>query len=293
MLVRRAILCRGYCTQAVDKKKQMSLVQELRGMTAAGLMDCKKALVESEWNVDGAVEWLKERGIAKADKAKKRTAANGLVGVGVGEGGALMYELNSESDFVAKTEGFVQIFDHIYERAKAMDLPTDATPEALAETLSSEPSIEASLIKGMSTTGEKHHIRRATYFPTAPNGAFGYYIHNKAAVPHAGLTCSLVELIASEPPRNVAALTKAATQVAQHIVAESLSEENTTPLKEQLFMQTERTVGGFLKGMAKQAGCKKIEIGATQLWRCGEGVETAGDSFADEVAKMVDSAKSA
>eukprot|EP01064_Diplonema_japonicum_P010297 TRINITY_DN17593_c0_g1_i1.p1 TRINITY_DN17593_c0_g1~~TRINITY_DN17593_c0_g1_i1.p1 ORF type:complete len:292 (+),score=89.43 TRINITY_DN17593_c0_g1_i1:51-926(+) len=279
-----------WCSAGMDKKQMMAKVQELRRITSAGLMDCKKALVGNEWEIDGAIEWLKERGIAKADKTKRRTAANGLVGVGLGEKGALVYELNSESDFVAKTDGFIDIFKLVQKQAENLDLTTAKGEEEVASALRAEPTIGATLVKGMATTGEKHHIRRALFFPTLPDTSYGFYIHNKSSYSAAGLTCALVQLTATPALRNPEALQKAATQVSQHIVAESLSSEKDTPLREQNFMQTEKTVGGYLKGMAKQAGCKKIEIGQTLLWRCGEGIEVGGDSFADEVAKMVKSA---
>ena len=86
-----------------------SLVKELRDTTGAGMMDAKKALTETDGNIDAAVDWLRTKGLAKAAKKAGRTAAEGLVGVAVSDGSAVAVEVNSETDFVGKNAEFQEM----------------------------------------------------------------------------------------------------------------------------------------------------------------------------------------
>ena len=88
-----------------------SQVKELREKTGAGMMDCKKALEETQGDLDKAVDWLREKGIAKAAKKAGRIAAEGLTRVKVSGNKAVIFEINSETDFVAKNEQFLQLLD--------------------------------------------------------------------------------------------------------------------------------------------------------------------------------------
>ena len=105
-----------------------SLVKQLRDMTGAGMMDCKAALTETGGNIEEAVDWLRKKGIAKADKKSGRTAAEGLVGVASDDSGAVVVEVNSETDFVARNEAFQELVRNIADAA----LATDGSVEAVA-----------------------------------------------------------------------------------------------------------------------------------------------------------------
>ena len=105
-------------------------VKELRERTGAGMMDCKKALTECDGDMDKAIDWLREKGIAKAAKKSDRIAAEGLTRVGVEGNTAVIFEVNSETDFVAKNEQFLKLLDDIKTALFA------AKPATLEEALS-------------------------------------------------------------------------------------------------------------------------------------------------------------
>eukprot|EP00659_Diplonema_papillatum_P020870 gene20870-32186_t len=271
-------------------------LKEVRAMTGAGLLDCKKALAESGDDIDAALKWLEHRGIAKADKKRGRAAAAGAVAVAQVEGdagGIVVFELNSESDFVARTEQFLKLMSVVQHAAAGTAAALAAADRPrLLEVLQGDEQLAAAITDGIAKTGENIKLRRAVWIPCPEHGAAGCYIHNKVPandhVAGAGLVASIC-CVAPELPApvgNPAALAQAATQLAQHILAESVSESSGTPLREQQFMGTEKTVGGWLKAKAKAAGCKRIEVSNTLLWRCGEGVEVQQSNFAEEVAKM-------
>ena len=90
-----------------------AMVKELREKTSAGMMDCKKALVETNGDMSAAIDWLRERGIAKAAKKSDRVAAEGLCSVAIEGNTAVIFELNSETDFVAKNEQFLTLLDKL------------------------------------------------------------------------------------------------------------------------------------------------------------------------------------
>ena len=90
-----------------------AMVKELREKTSAGMMDCKKALVETNGDMSAAIDWLRERGIAKAAKKSDRVAAEGLCSVAIDGNTAVIFELNSETDFVAKNEQFLSLLDKL------------------------------------------------------------------------------------------------------------------------------------------------------------------------------------
>ncbi len=141
------------------------LVKELRGKTGAGMMDCKKALAESEGDVEKAIEWLRKRGITKADKQLSKTTAEGLVGSYIHTGGRLgvLVELNCQTDFVARNEAFQQLVKDIamqiaacpgVEYVRVEDIPAEIVAkekeiEAGKDDLSSKPeAVRAKIVDG-------------------------------------------------------------------------------------------------------------------------------------------------
>ncbi len=150
------------------------LVKELRDKTGAGMMDCKKALVATEGNIEQAVDWLREKGIAKAAKKASRIAAEGSCVVKTEGNKAIIFELNCETDFVAKNDNFVNLTNKI---ADAL-LASDATCEACALEVAVEgKSLKEFLLESISAIGENLTFRRFSVVAKNDNQEFGAYMH--------------------------------------------------------------------------------------------------------------------
>ena len=150
------------------------MVKDLREMTGAGMMDCKKALVETEGNMDEAVEFLRKKGQAKAEKKASRIAAEGICRIAVKGNSAAVVEVNSETDFVAKNEKFQtfvgQVADVIVQGDYADVDALLAAPFIDADT------VQEALVEKIATIGEKLSIRRFEKV-TAENGCVVTYTH--------------------------------------------------------------------------------------------------------------------
>ena len=155
-------------------------VKELREKTGAGIMDAKRALVETDGNMEAAAELLREKGIAKAEKKADRIAAEGLTGIAVNGNTAALIELNSETDFVAKNEQFVAI---VKETAELIAEKKPATnEEALALTTAEGISLEHSYTQATATIGEKISFRRFQLIEKTDAQTFGVYQHNQGRI---------------------------------------------------------------------------------------------------------------
>lgn len=155
-------------------------VKELREKTGAGIMDAKRALVETDGNMEAAAELLREKGIAKAEKKADRIAAEGLTGIAVNGNTAALIELNSETDFVAKNEQFVAI---VKETAELIAEKKPATnEEALALTTAEGISLEDSYTQATATIGEKISFRRFQLIEKTDAQTFGVYQHNQGRI---------------------------------------------------------------------------------------------------------------
>ena len=155
-------------------------VKELREKTGAGIMDAKRALVETDGNMEAAAELLREKGIAKAEKKADRIAAEGLTGIAVNGKTAALIELNSETDFVAKNEQFVAI---VKETAELIAEKKPATnEEALALTTAEGISLEDSYTQATATIGEKISFRRFQLIEKTDAQTFGVYQHNQGRI---------------------------------------------------------------------------------------------------------------
>ncbi len=147
-------------------------VAALRDLTGAGMMDCKKALVEAEGNMDKAVEILREKGIAKAAKKESRIAAEGMVGAVVEGNKGVLLEINCESDFVAKGEPFKKIVDTV---ARVILAQNPANVEALLECKLEDGTVKDYMTAQTVAIGEKLSIRRFEVYETT--GKIEIYIH--------------------------------------------------------------------------------------------------------------------
>ena len=150
-----------------------SLVKELRERTGAGMMECKKALTENNGDIDAAAEWLRKSGLAKADKKAGRVAAEGRIAVAQDGGKAVLVEINSETDFVAKDENFLAFANAVAQAALASGA---ADAEALkAAKLASGETVEEARAAAIAKVGENVQVRRLARVDSANNVAA--YVH--------------------------------------------------------------------------------------------------------------------
>ena len=172
------------------------LVKELREITGAGMMDCKRALVETNGNIDNAITWLREKGIAKAAKKQDRIAAEGIVTFEVEGNKALVFELNSETDFVAKNQVFLDI---AHEIGQAI-IKSNATNDV--EALNAEVGgvkVSDMVVNATAKIGEKISLRRVHVFQKNDSQVFGLYSHMGGKI----VTFTLLEGGNEEVARNV------------------------------------------------------------------------------------------
>ncbi len=199
-------------------------VKELREKSGAGMMDCKKALTETNGDMDAAIDWLRTKGLATAAKKSSRTAAEGLVGVAVqGTKGAAV-EVNSETDFVAKNEQFQDFVRTVTDLA----LETGSDVAKLAEAgYPGGGTVAEKLTANIATIGENQTLRRAKVVEVS-KGTVVPYVHN-AAAPGLGKIGVLVALEGDAPVADMEAVGK---QIAMHIAAafpQALTEDGLDP----------------------------------------------------------------
>ncbi|MBS0503819.1 MAG: elongation factor Ts [Proteobacteria bacterium] len=187
-----------------------AMVKDLRERSGAGMMDCKKALAETNGDIEAAIDWLRAKGLASAGKKAGRTAAEGLVGVATAGTKGVAVEVNSETDFVAKNEQFQQFVRDVTKLA----LETGDDVAALLNAKMGEGSVQDALTANIATIGENQTLRRAKIVSVA-NGAVVSYVHN-AAAPGMGKIGVLVALEGDAPADKMEALGK---QLAMHIAA--------------------------------------------------------------------------
>lgn len=281
------------------------LVKELREKTGAGMMDCKKALTETDGDIDKAIDYLREKGIAKAAKKADRIAAEGLVHVETKGNDAVIVEINSETDFVARNEGFQELVKEIANQV----LDTKAeTVEALMETtLPNGKSVDERIKEAISTIGEKLSVRRFAIRTKTDNDAFGAYLHMGGRI--GVLTVvggSTDEEVARDVAMHIAAINP------KYVSSEQVSEEEINHEREVLKQQAlnegkpenivEKMVEGRLRkylqeicavdqdfvknpdvtveAFLKTKGGKLVDF---VRYEVGEGMEKREENFADEV----------
>jgi elongation factor Ts len=298
-----------------------AMVKDLRERSGAGMMDCKKALAETNGDIEAAIDWLRAKGLASAGKKAGRTAAEGLVGVAVQGTKGVVVEVNSETDFVAKNEQFQAFVRDVTQLA----LTTGDNVEALgAATMASGKTVQEALTENIATIGENQTLRRAKSLSVG-QGAVVSYVHN-AAAPGMGKIGVLVALEGDAPADKIEALGK---QLAMHIAAAAplaLSGEGIDPaviereaaiakekaadkiagkppevvekivrgpvdkfrkenalLTQAVVFDGKTPVQDFVAAEAKAAG-GSIRIADFVRFQLGEGIEKAQSDFAAEVA---------
>ena len=187
-------------------------VKQLRDLSGAGMMDCKTALIETAGDIEAAVDWLRAKGIAKADKKAGRTAAEGLIGIASGASGAVVVEVNSETDFVARNNGFQEIVRNVATVA----LGTDGTTEsvAAAEYSGTGKSVTDAIRDAVGAIGENMSFRRSAKLDVS-KGAVATYMHNAVSE---GLG-KIGVLVAIETDGDAGAAGAVARRVAMHVAA--------------------------------------------------------------------------
>ncbi|UTO28824.1 translation elongation factor Ts [Bartonella harrusi] len=187
-------------------------VKELRELSGAGMMDCKTALAETHGDMEAAVDWLRKKGIAKADKKAGRTTAEGLIGVASNGLSAVLVEINSETDFVARND----LFQDIVRNVATAALGTQGSVDAVSASLypGSEKTVESTIKDAIGTIGENMAFRRSAKL-SVENGVVATYVHNSVAD---GLG-KLGVLVAIETTGNKETAAAFGRQVAMHIAA--------------------------------------------------------------------------
>ncbi|CAM3919111.1 MULTISPECIES: translation elongation factor Ts [Geobacillus] len=285
------------------------MVKELREKTGAGMMDCKKALTETNGDMEKAIDWLREKGIAKAAKKADRIAAEGMTYVAAEGNTAVILEVNSETDFVAKNESFQTLVKEL--AAHLLKQKPASLDEALGQTMDNGATVQDYINEAIAKIGEKITLRRFAVVNKADGETFGAYLHMGGRI-------SVLTLLAGNASEEVA------KDVAMHIAAlhpkyvsrEDVPEEELNREREVLKQQAlnegkpenivEKMVEGRLKKfyedicLLEQAFVKNPDVTVRQYvesngatvkqfirYEVGEGLEKRQDNFAEEVMSQV------
>lgn len=289
-----------------------SLVKELRERTGAGMMDCKKALTQTDGNIDAAIDYLRENGIAKAAKKADRIAAEGLSYIEVKGNKAVILEINSETDFVAKNEKFVALVKNVAEAILA------AAPATLEEALQVEAqggTVEAVINEGIATIGEKLSLRRFEVVTKSDADAFGAYSHMGGRIGVLTLVeGSTDEEAAKDVAMHIAALapkyldeSEVPADVLEHekkvLTEQALNEGKPANIVEKMivgrinkFLEEITVVKQkFVKDdsftVEKFVASKGGKLAKFVRYEVGEGIEKKEDNFAEEVMSQVNASK--
>ena len=289
-----------------------SLVKELRERTGAGMMDCKKALTQTDGNIDAAIDYLRENGIAKAAKKADRIAAEGLAYIEVKGNKAVILEINSETDFVAKNEKFVALVKNVAEAILA------AEPATLEEALQVEAqggTVEAVINEGIATIGEKLSLRRFEVVTKSDADAFGAYSHMGGRIGVLTLVeGSTDEEAAKDVAMHIAALapkyldeSEVPADVLEHekkvLTEQALNEGKPANIVEKMivgrinkFLEEITVVNQkFVKDdsftVEKFLASKGGKLAKFVRYEVGEGIEKKEDNFAEEVMSQVNASK--
>lgn len=299
-----------------------TLVKDLREKTGVGMMDCKKALQETNGEIEAAIDWLRAKGLSKAAKKADRVAAEGLVGIAVAGNTGVLLELNAETDFVSRNEGFQTAVTMITKLALDADDVDQLSQKAVP---AGEGSVSDYLTNLIATIGENMNVRRMAKI-SVNQGVVAAYTHSAIAE---GLG-RIGVLVAVEGEGDAATLNDIGRKVAMHVAATaplSLSSDDLDPavvarerqvlteqaresgkpeaviekmidgrmrkyeeevvlLKQPFVMNPDQTVEEFVK--SSTGGSATVTSFA--MFKLGEGIEKKEDDFAAEVASMTSGA---
>ncbi|MDI2589232.1 MULTISPECIES: translation elongation factor Ts [unclassified Psychrobacillus] len=285
------------------------MVKELREKTGAGMMDCKKALVQTEGNLEAAIDFLREKGLSSAAKKADRIAAEGTTYIQIDGNKAVLLEMNAETDFVAKNEAFQQLVQQVATHLLATE--PASVEEALASTLEEGVTVENAISNAVAKIGEKITLRRFVVETKTDADAFGPYLHmggrigvltvlegstdeqaaKDVAMHIAALNPAYIsrdEVSADEVERERKVLTEQALNEGkpENIVAKMVEGrlgkyfEEVCLLDQSFVKNPDQKVGVFVES----TGGKLVSF---TRYAVGEGIEKREDNFAEEVMNQV------
>lgn len=284
-----------------------SMVKDLREKTGAGMMDCKKALVECNGDMDKAIDYLREKGISKAAKKAERIAAEGLSNIYIKGNDAVVVELNSETDFVAKNSEFKELLDKIGNTI--LDNKVETMEDALNAKCGNE-TINELIVNATAKIGEKISLRRFEKVTKTDSQVFGSYLHMGGKISSLTVVDGDKEDVARDVAMQAAAMRPLYINV-ESVPAEDLEHEKAV-IKEQVINEgkkpefADKIVEGRLRKfyeetvLEEQAFIKDsgltvkayLENNGSKLvklvkYEVGEGMEKRNDDFAAEVMSQI------
>lgn len=285
------------------------MVKELREKTGAGMMDCKKALQETNGDIDKAIDYLREKGISKAAKKADRIAAEGVTSILVDGNTAVILEVNSETDFVARNDLFL---GYVNDLAKHLIAKKPATvEEALEQTMEDGTTIAEFINAAISKIGEKISLRRFAILEKSDNDAFGAYQHMGGRISALTLLEGTTdEAVAKDVAMHVAAinpkyvhrdevpeaevnrekeiLTKEALNEGkpEHIV-EKIVQGRLNKYFEEVCLNDQKFVKDPDVTVSKFVGSHNATVKTFVRYEVGEGIEKREENFAEEVMKQM------
>ncbi|MFD1777922.1 MULTISPECIES: translation elongation factor Ts [Fredinandcohnia] len=285
------------------------MVKELREKTGAGMMDCKKALTETDGDMEKAIDYLREKGIAKAAKKGDRIAAEGLTSIEVQGNEAVILEVNAETDFVAKNEGFQTLVKELAAHLLAKK-PANVE-EALEQQMDNGTSVAEHVNAAIAKIGEKLSLRRFEVVTKEDGDAFGAYLHMGGRI---GVLTVLGGTSDSDVAKDVAMHIAAVNP--KYVTRDQVSAEEVEREREVLTQQAlnegkpenivakmvEGRLGKFFEDVClldqsfvkdpdqkvrKFVESKGATVKSFVRYEVGEGIEKRQDNFAEEVMSQV------
>lgn len=284
-----------------------SMVKDLREKTGAGMMDCKKALVETNGDMDKAIDYLREKGISKAAKKAERIAAEGLSNIYINGNKAVVVELNSETDFVAKNSEFKELLDKIGNAI--LDNNCEDMESALNAKCGDE-TVNELIVNATAKIGEKISLRRFKIVTKNDDEVFGAYLHMGGRISSLTIVKGDNEEVAKDVAMQAAAMRPLYVNIAG--VPEADLEHEKSVIKEQVINEgkklefADKIVEGRInkfyeetvleeQAFIKDGGVKVREYLANNnsslldliRYEVGEGMEKRNDDFAAEVMSQI------
>jgi elongation factor Ts len=283
------------------------MVKELREQTGAGMLDCKRALTETNGNMEEAINWLREKGISKAAKKQTRIAAEGLAAAKVEGNKAVIVEVNSETDFVAKNPEFTSLVDTIASAVINSDVKT--VEEAMNLEVEGT-TIENLIVDKTATIGEKLSFRRFELVEKQDNQVFGTYSHMGGKIVALTVLEGTDVEVAKDVAMQIAAMRPLyldrdsvptdRVEKEREVLTEQATNEgldaNKLPMivngrLGKFFEEVCLVDQGFIKEnkmkVSKYVESKNMKILSFVRYEVGEGMEKREENFADEVAKQI------
>ncbi len=284
-----------------------SMVKDLREATGAGMLDCKKALEASNGNMEDAITWLREKGISKAAKKASRIAAEGLAVAKIAGNRAVVVEVNSETDFVAKNEEFQTLVNTIAETVLDSDVKTVEEANKLTH---DGKTIEELVVDKTATIGEKLSFRRFEIVTKSDDEVFGTYSHMGGKIVTLAVVTGSDEELAKDIAMQAAAMRplyltredvpSEVLDKERNILKEQAENEGLDPNKidmivngriNKYYEEVCLVDQGFIKEnkmkVNKYVESKGSKIISFVRYEVGEGMEKREENFADEVMKQI------